>query len=207
MAFRWPEEGYRCGATMVSDQMALTAAHCVTELWDNSSNVGLTVKLADGETYGIREFRSNECWDFSGNGGPYSADIAFIVLDRPIPNAVEGVHYVRTWDAEDMADVAGREFILAGWGASGAVNDEGDYDESHHNTGMQIFHRGYNMINDIRDNMLVYTMDRPEDGGLLLESMGHYGDSGSGALMIENGEHYIVGVKSNGGMGQYGTSH
>ena len=29
MVFKWPEEGFRCGATMVSDQMALTAAHCV----------------------------------------------------------------------------------------------------------------------------------------------------------------------------------
>ena len=149
---------------MVSDQMALTAAHCVEEIWDSSSP-GLTVKLSDGATYGIREFRTNECWDFS-YGGPYSADIAIMVLDRPIPNAVEGVHYVKTWDAEDMGDVEGREFILAGWGASGSVNDEGDYDESHHNSGMQIFHRGYNVINEIRDNMLVYTMDRPEYGGL-----------------------------------------
>merc|ERR1712079_970813 len=55
--------------------------------------------------------------------------------------------------------------------------------------------------------MLVYTMDRPEDGGLDLESMGHYGDSGSGALMLVDGEHYIIGVKSNGGPAQYGTSH
>jgi hypothetical protein len=37
--------------------------------------------------------------------------------------------------------------------------------------------------------------------------MSHFGDSGSGALVVENGEHHIVGVKSNGGMGQYGTSH
>jgi hypothetical protein len=31
-----------------------------------------------------------------------------------------------------MGDVVGREFILAGWGASGEVNEEGDNDESHH---------------------------------------------------------------------------
>ena len=63
------------------------------------------------------------------------------------------------------------------------------------------------MINEISDNMLVYTMDRPEDGGLDLESMGHFGDSGSGALFVKDGEHHIIGVKSHGGMGQYGTSH
>jgi secreted trypsin-like serine protease len=132
MVFKWPEEGFRCGATMVSDQMALTAAHCVTAAWD-SSDPNLTVRLSDGETYGIREFRTNECWDF-GFGGPYSADIAIMVLDRPVENAVQGVNYIKTWDAEEMGDVAGREFILAGWGASGEVNDEGDYDESHHNS-------------------------------------------------------------------------
>ena len=37
--------------------------------------------------------------------------------------------------------------------------------------------------------------------------MGHYGDSGSGALLEKDGEFHIIGVKSNGGMGQYGTSH
>ena len=106
-----------------------------------------------------------------------------------------------------MGDVQGREFILAGWGASGSVNDEGDYDESHHNS--QIFHRGYNVINEIRDNMLVYTMDRPEDGGLDLESMGHYGDSGSGALYEESdGTLRIIGVKSNGSLTAfYGSAH
>lgn len=94
------------------------------------------------------------------------------------------------------------------------MNENGDYDESHHQS--QIFHRGYNVINEISNNMLVYTMDTIENGGLELESMGHYGDSGSGALMVdpegatefsEGSEIYVIGVKSNGGMGQYGTSH
>lgn len=43
------------------------------------------------------------------------------------------------------------------------------------------------MVNAIVNNMLVYTMDRPENGGLPTESMGHYGDSGSGALLKEPG--------------------
>ena len=86
MVFEWPREGFRCGATMVSPQMALTAAHCVTANWD-ASDPNLTVELWNGEVYGIQEFRSNECWSFSSQQ-PYSADIAIMVLDRPIPNAV-----------------------------------------------------------------------------------------------------------------------
>ena len=83
--------------------------------------------LGDGNTYGIKEFRGNECW--WNEGQPYSADIAIMVLDEPVPNAVEGTHYVKLWDAEEMGSVEGREFILAGWGASGPVRENGD--ESH----------------------------------------------------------------------------
>ena len=37
--------------------------------------------------------------------------------------------------------------------------------------------------------------------------MGHYGDSGSGALVRHDGIIYIAGVKSNGGDGYFGSSH
>ena len=98
-----------------------------------------------------------------------------------------------------MGDVTGKEFILAGMGVSGAVNDEGDYDYSHYDYGLAIrggyFNRGYNRVNEIVDNMLVYTMDRPEDGGLHLESMAWEGDYGSGALVeIPELGTYIIGV-------------
>ena len=126
-------------------------------------------------------------------------------LDREIPDATRGVNYITPWNAETMGDVTGETFWLAGWGASGAVNENGNFDESHHIS--QVFHRGQNVINEIRNNMLVYTMDSVEDGGLWNEVMGHYGDSGSGALLEKDGEFHIIGVKSNGGMGQYGTSH
>jgi len=106
-----------------------------------------------------------------------------------------------------MEDLTGEEFWLAGWGQSGAVNENGVTDESHHSRGMDIFHRGRNVINEIRDNLLIYTMDSIDEGGLRDEVMGHFGDSGSGALFVKDGEHHIIGVKSHGGMGQYGTSH
>ena len=45
------------------------------------------MKLADGSVYGIKEFRVNECWDFSWTAD-FDADIAIMILDRPIPDAV-----------------------------------------------------------------------------------------------------------------------
>ena len=92
MIFKWPKGDFRCGATMISPQVALTAAHCI-EAHENGANGNLTVELNSGEVHTIREFRANECWDFSDNAD-YSADIALMILDTPIEDAVEGVDYI-----------------------------------------------------------------------------------------------------------------
>lgn len=128
-----------------------------------------------------------------------------MILDRPIPNAEKGVHYVDTWNAQTMGDVIGKEFILAGWGLSGPVRDDGSDD--HFTPGMDIFHRGYNVFNEIVDNVLVYTMDRPEDGGVELEVAGYYGDSGSGGFVVIEDEMRIAGVLSHGTGAYWGSVH
>ena len=134
-----------------------------------------------------------------------AADIAFLILDRPIQNAVEGKHYVKVWDEEE-GSIVGREFTLAGWGASGELLDTGS--ENHLDRNMEVFHRGYNVVDSITDNMLNYSMQSPDNGGLELESMGHNGDSGSGAFIIDgNGDHRLVGVKSNGQDAFWGSEH
>ena len=185
---------------MISPTMALTAAHCVTAQ-ENRGDPDLTVRLNNGQRYGIKEFRTNDCWDF-GSSGPFSADIAIMVLDRPIQGAVAGRDYVETWNAETMGDVEGKTFILAGWGASGEIREDGT--ENH--LVYEIFHRGYNTVDQIRDNMLVYDFDRP-DQAHALEAMGHFGDSGSGAYIDIGGELRIAGVKSNGQDAFYGSQH
>ena len=60
--------------------------------------------------------------------------------------------------------------------------------------------------------MIEYDLDNPNvegSGAVDLESMGHYGDSGSGALYEEaDGTLRIIGVKSNGSTTAYwGSSH
>ena len=86
-----------------------------------------------------------------------------------------------------------------GWGESGPKNkDKEDFDYG-------IFHRGENVIESINDNMVTYTFDSPSEGGLFLEAIGWSGDSGSGAIVEQDGTKYIVGVQSNGDCCEYGN--
>jgi len=65
------------------------------------------VKMADEEIYAVKEVRVHECWDWNNIFPPYYIDkyhhdIALMIFDRPIPNAIEGVHYVKIWDELTM---------------------------------------------------------------------------------------------------------
>ena len=97
----------------------------------------------------------------------------------------------------------GEVFTLVGWGQSGVVSS-GNYD-----TSMSTMHRAENKVDKIKDNMLVYTMQRPADGGQDLEGIGGSGDSGGPALIKgKDGNWHIGGVKSNGAGGpEWGSTN
>jgi len=99
MAFRWPhnprnKNDFRCGATMIAPQVAITAAHCLKrkEKGKLKGNKRLRVKL-HGKNYRVKETRPADCWTFTRNS-PMSSDIAILILNKPIKDAVKGYHYI-----------------------------------------------------------------------------------------------------------------
>jgi len=68
--------------------------------------------------------------------------------------------------------------------------------------------RGYNKISSIHGNILLYTLEKEEDGGLPLEVSQTPGDSGSGVMIATSDGLYIVGVVSTGELGTgWGSKH
>ena len=110
-SFNWPMEDPGCGATMVSPWHFVTAAHCLTDdEWKP-----LNIKLKD-KVYKVIEQRPNSCYDVK-TGLPNPADVAIMVLEEPIVDAVVGDDYLEVWSADMMNDtMEGKVFTLIGWG-------------------------------------------------------------------------------------------
>ena len=112
-AFPWPaKQGVFepiCGGTMITRQHMITAAHCA-ESWyfnDKPPEIPIVIK---GETYFVKEKRTLSCYTKKKDNGFYQqmpADIAILVLDRPIPEAVAGVDYIDVWDVKKWGTFEG----------------------------------------------------------------------------------------------------
>ena len=121
----------------------------------DGENGQFTAKLNSGVEHTIREFRTHECWNIE-TADTWSADIALMIFEEPIEDAVEGKDYIHVWDTKEIGNVANEQFILADWGASGEVQEIGMVENPYES---EVFHKRHNVVNEIRGNLLVYTMD------------------------------------------------
>ena len=79
MAFPYPMGSPGCGATMISKQHAITAAHCL----EAGEFEPFKLELSNGDVHTVVERRPNDCYDLK-TGLPNPADVAILVLDEPI---------------------------------------------------------------------------------------------------------------------------
>ena len=136
-------------------------------------------------------------------GLPNPADVAVMVLESPIEDAVEGDDWLQVYNPDAMGKtMEGEIFTLVGWGSSGPIGSSGDQDYN-------VFHVARNRVETIHDNMLVYRLDEQGEGVPENEGIGNSGDSGGPALIRNEttGDWNIGGVKSNGQCCDYGAEN
>lgn len=184
-------KGQHCGATMIGNRVAITAAHC----FDSS---GPTVPFnadVNGNTYQVTEVRTNNCFDFAADG-PNSADLAIMIFDTDIVAADPAINIKPIFNAAVDGSELDTTFELIGYGNYGPIG--GPY-----TTSGNVFHRGVNMFTKVSGNTLKYTMD--ENSWINWEAMAWSGDSGGPAFTVVNGVYKISGVNSAGDCCAYGN--
>ena len=88
--------------------------------------------------------------------------------------------------------------ILAGYGSWKNWSIwKNDFYDSDLNNGPK-FHKGLNLVEEIKSNFYRYRMTNFRDGGLKYEVSTSYGDSGGGGLIEKDGKFYTIGVVSHG---------
>ena len=85
-------------------------------------------------TVAAEDIRPNDCYD-TNTGLPIPADMAILVLNEPIPNAVAGTDYVEVYNAGVSGDMVNKTFTLVGWGdfgPAGGSTSSGDANLTFH---------------------------------------------------------------------------
>ena len=184
----FPPAEWNCAATLIGPKHAISAAHCF-----DSSTDEFQVEIG-GVMHTVEEVIPNPCYNFNSEE-PLSSDIAIMVLKTESAVTPAQVFKSSTPEAEDEV---GKEIHVLGWGQSGAI---GEVNNS--NAVIGTFHAGRNIVHDIWNGMVTYTMTSPDEGALPLEAMAWDGDSGGPAFIEVDSELQIAGVNSFGFCCQY----
>jgi hypothetical protein len=192
-SFPFPEKG-ECTATMITQQHAITAAHCFDGM-DSSDISSSTIRLHNGQTARVSKTYLNPC--FNKNGDEHNAaDIAIIKLDKPLD-----IQPVRMYNVQEQGPESSKQFFFLGYGDKGKISDGEPRQGSNPH-----FQRGSNVFLGVRGNANVLEYNFcSESKKIKYQGLAWSGDSGGPAFIIENGQGYLAGVNS-GCIGDFGST-
>ena len=201
--FFYLEERYGnkdCVATLIDEQWAITAAHCVldTPLKDISERQSYPLNVAR-EDNSIVNVVLHPDFNEDGLSEERGVDLALLELGLPVQ--------VRPIPLSRQIEEAGQEVSFLGWGSTGL----GTVGKTH-NDGE--FRRAYNYISDV-NSLLEFSFGDPRENSEavhLLEGIPGLGDSGGPALLETDEGEVLIGVargqleSDSLAQGQYGTT-
>ena len=191
-----------CVATLIAPQWAITAAHCLTLLYENDFGTSpYTVSIAGTENVvvdaiwpeqlGALEIRKDSDGNIIGRSldvPDFSDDVALLKLDTPVTH----VDPIALYESEDEV---GKIVTLLGWGDFGM----GDKGIPKRVINDKKFRQATNQITKTKKNYLFFDFDSPRSGKALpLEGVNGPGDSGGPALVSTNSGPQIIGISSGG---------
>ena len=193
-----------CVATLIAEQWAVTAAHCLDLLFQQdyerrpyhvkiAGKKNVVVEAVWPESWGsfevIRDDDGQLVDIFLSDVSDRSRDIALLKLR----DTVTHIDPIPLYDGNDEVD---QTIILLGWGDFG-TGDVGLTFGEPINDGK--FRIATNIITATYGNTLFFEFDSPESGNALpLEGVNGPGDSGGPALVETDNGFQIIGVSSGG---------
>ena len=204
-----------CGPTVIDEQWAITAAHCLVAADTRSTPDGFPVTVAGQERY-ISEIHIHPNF-----GIDYDTLLEFMPLTSPEDEEalLEAVGGIENFDyyydiallkfSEPLTDVApiplysGDEFIgqaveLVGWGFLGTgdkgIADNADFADIYDGN----LRRAQNKVSKFEGSMSVLHFDRPGTEDVMpLEGVPAPNDSGGPIFVTAGGQRHLLGVNSS----------
>ena len=171
-----PERTYIfCTGTIISDDLIMTAAHCVTGVQGKKFYIMYGCKQLQGcnNLIGVQKLSIYPGYDKTKK---HWNDIAILLLDRQVPLDTK-IHTLHPSQYSELLK-RGTEVIIAGYGRS---SDKGAYG---------ILRAGVTVVTKQYRNEIVLGRHMPEQSNIC------FGDSGSSFYIFHEGMKYVTGVAS-----------